>query len=113
MFSDNYIALCSREGKHITTVAEEIGYSRTSGIKWANGSIPRKATLKKIADYFSVTIDNLLSDNEKTAPLAGAGMTKAQQELIKLISSLSDQEIAVLESTAKALIASRKSQGDS
>ena len=73
------------------TVAEEIGYSRTSGIKWANGSIPRKATLKKIADYFSVTIDNLLSDNEKTAPLAGAGMTKAQQELIKLISSLSDQ----------------------
>ena len=40
------------------------------------------------------------------------GNNGKKQELLKLFSSLSDQEVSVLSSTAKALIASRKSQGD-
>lgn len=34
---------------------------------WKQGSIPRKSTLKKIADHFGVTVDYLLSD-EPTTP---------------------------------------------
>lgn len=62
MFSDNYIALCARNGEHITAVAEKLGYSRSAGIKWANGSMPRKSTLKRIADYFGVPVDALTGE---------------------------------------------------
>lgn len=68
MFSDNYVNLCIKHGKHVTTVAEELGFSRTSGMKWASGSIPRKTTVKKIADYFGITVDELMDGETKKAP---------------------------------------------
>ena len=63
MFSDNYIALCAKNGEHVTAVAEKLGFSRSAGLKWANGSVPRKSTLKRIADYFGVTVDELINEN--------------------------------------------------
>ena len=62
MFSDNYIALCAKNGEHVTAVAEKLGFSRSAGIKWVNGSVPRKSTLKRIADYFGVTVDELINE---------------------------------------------------
>lgn len=69
VFSDRYVNLCIERGKHVTTVAEELGFSRTSGMKWASGSVPRKTTIKRIADYFGVTVDDLLDDETKKAPV--------------------------------------------
>lgn len=69
MFSDNFVKLCARKGIHPTTVAEILGYSRTTGSKWCNGATPRKTTLQKIADYFGVTVDALLEDETKKAPV--------------------------------------------
>lgn len=112
-FYHNYVALCREISMSPSAAAEAMGFKRSIVTRWAKGSIPHKSTLHTISDFFDVPVDFLLSDKEKAAPLEGAGITKAQQTLIKLIASLSDQEIAVLASTAKALIASRKSQGDS
>lgn len=64
MFSDNYINLCASKIETVTTVAEHIGLSRTAGQKWANGSVPRKTTLKRIADYFGITVDELLAEKK-------------------------------------------------
>lgn len=71
MFSDNYINLCAERNIAITTAAVEIGYSRNAGLKWASGSVPRKTTLIKIANYFGVPVDDLI--NEKTAAPEGDG----------------------------------------
>ena len=69
MFSDNFVKLCAEKNVHPTLVSEVLGFSRTMGAKWARGSTPRKTTLKKIADYFGVTVDELLGEDKKTAPI--------------------------------------------
>ena len=88
MFSDNYLYLCAKNGKHVTTVAEEIGYSRSAGTKWANGSTPRKATLKRIADYFGVTVDELLQDETKKAPVKNDERTTDYDRKLSMLVSL-------------------------
>ena len=60
MFSDNYIRLCKEKGVGVTVASQEIGYSANSGKKWSEGSVPRKTTLLKIAEYFGVTVDELM-----------------------------------------------------
>lgn len=75
MFSDNYIALCAKNGEHVSAVAEKLGFSRSAGVKWANGSTPRKSTLKRIADFFGVTVNELI--NENPAPTNEDGLDAA------------------------------------
>ena len=65
MFWNNLIELCNQRKTTPTTVVKKLKISGASVTKWKNGSIPRDTTLKKIADYFAVTIDDLLSEEEK------------------------------------------------
>ena len=60
MFSDNYIRLCKEKGVGVTVASQEIGYSANSGKKWSEGSVPRKTTLLKLAEYFGVTVEDLM-----------------------------------------------------
>ncbi len=97
MFSDNYIRLCNEYGKAVTSVAVELGYSKASGAKWANGSKPHKTTLAKIAKYFGVTVDELTADNKKTAAPEGDGQLERNALLIELFESLPlDRQLAVI-----------------
>ena len=69
MFSDKFVKLCAQKGVHPTTVAEILGYSRTTGSKWINGATPRKTTLHKIAEYFDISVNELLDEEIKKAPV--------------------------------------------
>ena len=60
--------MCAKHNEHPTILAEKLGYSRAAGGKWANGSVPRKATLHKIANYFNVSVDDLIADKQKENP---------------------------------------------
>ena len=108
MFSDNFVKLCAENGVHPTTVAEILGYSRTTGSKWINGSIPRKITLQRIADYFGVTVDALLSDETKKAPTKiSERQVEDEKKLTMLVSlferlSPEDQNDVIFELLQKA-----------
>ena len=76
MFSDNYIRLCNAHDVPPTALAEQLGYTRAAGARWINGSIPRQAALRRIADYFGVTVEYLLADhpeNKKATADVGSG----------------------------------------
>ena len=62
MFWDNFERLCREKGMKPTPAAAEIGFPSASVVKWKKGAIPRGTTLQKIADYFNVTVNDLLSD---------------------------------------------------
>lgn len=62
-FYDNLKRLCFESGESMNAVAKSIGMGSSMVTGWNQGSIPRKSTLKKIADHFGVTVDYLLSDN--------------------------------------------------
>lgn len=78
MFSDNYIRLCKEKGVGVTVASQEIGYSANSGKKWSEGSVPRKTTLLKIAEYFGVTVDELM-EGQPTMSYGGTPLLDAKK----------------------------------
>ena len=62
MFWENFARLCDSAGKTPTCVSKELGFSNAAASHWKNGKSPTAKTLQKIADYFNVTVNDLLSD---------------------------------------------------
>lgn len=53
-------ALCKNKGTTVTALTIELGFSSSAGTTWKNlKKRPRNSTLKKIADYFELSIDEL------------------------------------------------------
>jgi len=59
MFYKQVLALCKERGISPTKLATDLGLSTSTPNGWKNGSVPQPSTLKKIADYFGVTIEYL------------------------------------------------------
>ncbi|MBR2503294.1 MAG: helix-turn-helix domain-containing protein [Oscillospiraceae bacterium] len=68
MFIDIFLQLCEENDVKPTRVANEIGSSSASVVKWRKGAIPQGITLQKIADYFGVSVDYLLTGETKKSP---------------------------------------------
>ena len=65
VFYDLFCTLCKQKNVSPTRAALEIGLSKSTATKWKNsGATPNGETLAKIADYFDVSTDYLLSDGE-------------------------------------------------
>lgn len=69
MFYDKYVIYCNKVGIAPTTAAEEMGFSRSDATRWGKGSTPRRATLERVASYFSAKLNLQLSYKEfESAP---------------------------------------------
>lgn len=65
MFYQNFERLCIEHKVAPMKVAKDIGISRGAPSNWKqNGNVPRGQTIQKIADYFGVSVDTLLADEE-------------------------------------------------
>ena len=62
MLKKNFIRLCNNIGEAPTVVCKKIGLSSAAFSNWEDNSVPRKATLQKFADYFGITVEELLAD---------------------------------------------------
>lgn len=71
MFYDIYLRLCNLRNIAPTTAAVEMGFKKSVVTRWKNGVTPRDANLRKISDYFNVSVDYLLG-NEKESPAKSA-----------------------------------------
>ena len=68
MFFDTLSALCQMKGISTYKACTDIGLNRAAVGKWKKGTIPNGTTLSKLADYFNVTTDYLLTGEEKEKP---------------------------------------------
>ena len=59
MFWNNFVTLCNKNNTTPTAIANTLGIAIGSITKWKNGAVPRDTTLKKIADYFNVSVSAL------------------------------------------------------
>ena len=59
MIYDNILLLCKKKGISIARLERENGLGNATVRRWKK-STPRVETLKTIADYFEVTVDELL-----------------------------------------------------
>lgn len=115
MLKDKIKKLCRENGISVPKLEIELGLSSGSISKWDKSS-PKADNLKKVADYFGVTIDYLMSEDKPDMgkfdfQLFGenASPEDQQKELMKkqlldLYAGMSDEEkktaLAVLEAIA-------------
>lgn len=93
MFWKNFSSLCSEAGLSPNAAAKELGIPSGSITAWSKGSVPRNSTIKKIAEYFGVTTDFLISGKkEKTTAETGDGLSVDQQQLIDALLAMSPEE---------------------
>jgi len=62
MFKKNFIRLCSNVGESPSSVCKKIGISSAAFSQWDDNTIPRKITQQRIADYFGITVEELLAE---------------------------------------------------
>lgn len=72
---------------------------------------PDIATLKKLADYFCVSVDYLIEHNCKNK-IDLTSLTEEQQESIQLIQQLSQENCKLLNAYANGLMEAQKKQDE-
>ena len=105
MFWDNFVLLCDRAGKSPNAVAAEIGFKSTGTVTgWKDGKIPYERNLKKIADYFGVTVDYLLN-GEKENPASNAdGVDDLDLEALDIMHQLPPEKRAAALAMLRGLL---------
>lgn len=83
MFFDVFKTLCDKKGVSPKRATEDIGLSNSITTKWKKtGATPKGDTLQKIADYFGVTTDYLLTGEEtKKAPTPEGERTVSDDDI--------------------------------
>lgn len=96
MFYDLFCELCARAGKTPSAVSKEIGFNRSTITMWKNsGGVPRGELLMKIAEYFKVPVDYLLSassETEKAPILTKKDERDIARDLETIMSELENSE---------------------
>ena len=120
MFKENFIRLCNEKGIAPTVVCTSVGLSDAAFSKWTDTSVPRRATLMRIADYFGVTVDDLIglkSEIRVDLQLFAADPVENKEKeptvtvdpkLLSLIDSMSEDELADLERYAEFILSRKK-----
>lgn len=65
MFWEKFILLCNEQKTSPSAVCLELGFSKASASQWKAGAVPRDTTLKKIADYFGVSVEYFKGEPER------------------------------------------------
>ncbi len=102
MFWTNFSTLCADMNLSPNAVATELKIPSGSITAWRNGATPRTKSLTKIANYFGVTVDYLLTGEKEKAPgitaeseidKALAQATPEQRELINGILGMNENQL--------------------
>lgn len=111
MFWNNFVSLCNERQKSPNGVCAELGLSTAIATRWKNGSLPRDTTLKKIANYFGVTAEELICDSTVTivAPAdSSPSLPPLAPEFYELLNQMTLQELAELKAHMEEKIKNRK-----
>lgn len=71
MFWNNFVNQCEKMEKSPTVVVEELGFKRSAVTSWKNGALPQVKNRKKIADYFGITVEELMGTKKEPAGTGG------------------------------------------
>ena len=97
---ENIISLCNEANIKGGKMCVDLGISKSFMTKLKDGTKKNinSDTAQKIADYFGVSIDRVLSDEQKEKPgqIALAGLSEEKQQLIKVVLEMTDERAAAL-----------------
>lgn len=107
MFYNRYIFLCDQIGKKPYTVAKELGLGNSNVAQWKKGSTPRPSVIKKMAEYFDVSMSYLMAGEERIkrpSAQTGGGL---DEEIISRLLRLTPEELQKVDGFVQGLLANR------
>lgn len=103
MFWENFQVQCAKVQKSPATVVEELGLSNSMPTSWKNGSLPQMKNRKKIADYFGITVEELMGT--KKEPAGEGELTEDMKEILEYAQKMGPEErkafLTLLKSNSK------------
>lgn len=87
-------------GKNPAAVAEELVFSNSMPTSWKNGALPRMSSRKKIADYFGITVEELMGT--KKEPAGMGELDKQMQEIVELLNSATPEQRNAVETLLRS-----------
>lgn len=61
-FYNNFVRLCNSVGKSPSRVVLDVGATKSAITRWKNGGNPTDATAMKLAEYFGVSVQELMGE---------------------------------------------------
>ena len=108
MFYSYFDYLCKRRGISANKACKEMGISRSVAAKWkSTNTYPRMDTLKKISDYFGVSIDTLLEHSDKnknSVTQEDDGYVQKRIQVMNLFNDLTEEEMDIVISQLEGLV---------
>jgi transcriptional regulator with XRE-family HTH domain len=110
MFKQNFINFCNKKGESPSFVCRQVGLAPATFSCWDENSIPRQATLQRIADYFGITPEDLLRDpaEKVAAPAEPAPTSPLSAEFYDLVDQLTLKELREIQAIMEDKIKNRK-----
>ncbi len=109
-FAQNLNHLMQVKGLTNYQLSKDLDVHATSITNWlSDNSKPIKRMQVRLADYFGITIDELMGDElpepgikKEPAPNFEGELTETQREAMELVKSMSDDQLRVFIATLKA-----------
>ncbi len=112
MFWKNFVSLCNQKNKTPNGVCAELGLSVATATKWKKGSVPRDTTLKKVADYFEVSVSYLLGVVDDPDPIVLIDPSKKEppmlERLNEVMKDMTEEELKDLEKYVEFILSRKK-----
>lgn len=102
MFWANFVRQCEKLEKSPTTVVEELGFKRPAVTSWKNGALPQVKNRKKIADYFGISVDELMGT--KKEPAGKGGLDEQMQMIVDLLNGATQEERDAVETLLRSKV---------
>lgn len=100
---------CAKKAKSPASVAEELGFSNSATTYWKNGSMPRMGSRKKIADYFGISVEELMGT--KKEPAGQGELEREWADIEVAYKSATPEARAAAKAAALAVLESSKKEG--
>lgn len=97
MFKKIFIDLCNQKKESPSAVCRKVGITPATFSGWTDKTVPRQATLFRIAEYFGVTIDYLLSGSDDNGQKENSSLTDERVKIaMDHIAGLTKEELDVI-----------------
>lgn len=116
MFKENFIRLCNERGEFPSVVCKQVGITPAAFSKWTDESVPRRATLMRIADYFGVTVDDLIGEQPFHVDLDLQRFAEKEKEppmlarLNEVMKDMTEEELEDLEKYVEFILSRKKGE---
>ena len=112
MFKQRFIRLCNDKKVSPSAACAAIGLSNATFSCWTDESVPRRATLQRIADYFGTTVAYLTGVVDDPDPIALVDPSKKAPPIIEKIDEamldLSEEDLRDLEKYVEFILSRKK-----